>query len=320
MAGLATRIRDRHRASAARLAVWSATALLVARLDAQTPAADTAPVSLNQPAAALMPGAAGRPAAQPNFPQTKTGTDPAAIEEAGDEDDLDAYHYVSPFSTSDCLTILEEVLAALPQNESEAQKYSTRSLLKGVETTNNYLKQRDELHSTLVGYRWQEVGSMVVNKATYELRRAEWDALTQPQAITALSFEARDGDVMITSLSVFNDANERVANFNFSETSPVILRHSLPRREVFHLWRKTRLARVEITAALAPGRAGVDQGIGRVVIHGGSTNRPEYAKSAIYFLTLTEEDLRSSDPHSGRKDLARAIDELREYKRESRGR
>lgn len=280
---------------------------------------ETAPVALNQPTAALLPASGSRDPAQPNFPQTKPTTETPPIDAPADPG-LPDYRYTSPFSTADCLTILEQVLASLPQNEDARQAYSTPSMLRAVETTNNYLKQRDELHSTLVGYRWQEVGSLVVNKATYELRTASWDALTQPQAITALSFEARDGDVMITSLAVFNDANERVANFAFSETSPVMLRHSLPRREVFHLWRKTRLARVEITAALAPGRSGADKGIGRIVIHGGSTSRPEYAKSAIFFLTLTEEDLRSADPHSARKNMARAIDELREHQRTTRGR
>lgn len=287
------------------------------RLGAQ-PGVVVEPAGLNQPTAALIPASGERDASQPNFPQAKPAPDPSSVERI-DGVALPDFRYVSPFSTADCLNILEQVFAALAQEEDGQQLYSTRSMLRAVETTNNYLKQRDELHSTLVGYKWQEIGSIAVGKATYELRGADWDALTQPPEITALSFEARDADVKITSLAVLNDTNERVA-FEFSDKSPVVLRHSLPRREVFHLWHPTRLRRLEITAALAPGRAGTVPPLGRVVIHGGSTTRREYAKSAIFSLNETEEDLRSADPRSASIHLADAIDDLRELRRESKGR
>lgn len=216
--------------------------------------------------------------------------------------------YALPFSLSDCFTLLSTARNALRAQASGAAEYDMDSVVDLLETTTNYLRDRDSMHSSLADYNWTILASRAadsdVPKTETILLSPEADGLN----IAALSFEVADADATIHTLEVYSDENELVGPFR----QVVTLRHSLPRRYVFHLYRPTRVGRIALsTSKSRPG----DPNVPRIVILAGRTDKPEPGKAAIHFIWRAQLALRAGEYDKADKRLERAQSEIMEYRR-----
>lgn len=216
--------------------------------------------------------------------------------------------YSLPFSLSDCYTLLSTARNALKAQAAGAAEYDMDSVADLLETTTNYLRDRDAMHSSLIDYRWTILASRAVE--TTEPRTET--ILLSPEAdgldIVALSFEVDGADATIHTLEVYSDENELVGPFR----REVTLRHSLPRRYVFHLYRPTRVSRVVMsTSQTKPGA----QSVPRIVINAGRTDQPEPGKAAIHFIWRAQLAMRAGEYDKADKRLERAQSEIMEYRR-----
>jgi hypothetical protein len=137
-------------------------------------------------------------------------------------------------------------------------------------------------------------------------RRPDQDAiLFEPpvERISAISLQATGGDVRVHRIRVIDEKNSTRQLFDY-DSKPLLVRHLLPRREVFHLWRRTTISRIELEYARVDSTGGVRP---RIIIFGGTTSRREYIKTALFQLELASDRLN-------RKDWARALDAVAEAK------
>jgi hypothetical protein len=160
------------------------------------------------------------------------------------------FRYESPFSLQDCITILRSVIAGMPvDNGAVMPQFDRSSLRRAIDVVTNYLKARDDIHYNLVDYRWERVGIDSVTSALIQPLQFTWAKGTMPERVDAFSLEAMRGDVYLHSMMVYDETGERVADYKFDGQQVMRLRHSLPRREVFHLWRPTTVSRVELAVS-----------------------------------------------------------------------
>lgn len=227
-----------------------------------------------------------------------------------------------PFSLNDCVGLLDLSRSELEETAQEAVGPATglrrQSILRILGSVSTYLKSRDDLHSSLVDYKWDRLAPIEVRDRLPRPLALRWQAEEMPRNVSALSFEADGGDVELHGLRVFDAAGEQIAEFDRSERNrEVLLRHSLPRRYVFHLWRPSDVGRIELLMAKTASAADV---IPEVSIHAGHTDRPEHGKSAIYFITEAEQNVRDEQLAAALEDIGQAQREIREYRKVLRNR
>lgn len=225
-----------------------------------------------------------------------------------------------PLSLNDCLRQAREIDAALGRLDAEQLDEPTRTtLVARIRSVASYMKFRDDLHATLANYEWLRLGSERVTGTD-----GDTDVI-RPQSpiarVSALSFEAENGDVRLLEVRVFDEKGLRVAGFDrATEKGDWVLTAGLPRREVFHLWRRTTVSRVEVRYAKAT--TDTAQRNTRVVVYMGRTDRPETAKTAIYHLESTADHLsqrRLAEARSSISEAQRAISRtIESFERERR--
>jgi hypothetical protein len=216
--------------------------------------------------------------------------------------------YALPFSLSDCYSMLSTARKALQAQAAGQAEYDMDSIVDLLETVTNYLRDRDAMHTNLIDYEWQILTTRAVNSATPQTETIMLDPREDGKDIVALSFEVDGADATIHTLEVYSHENELVGPFR----NEVTLRHSLPRRYVFHLYRPTRVARIVLTTSQArPG----SESVPRVVINAGRTDQPEPGKGAIHFIWRAQLALRGEDYDKAQRRLELAQDEILEYRR-----
>ncbi|MCB2155528.1 hypothetical protein KQI84_11635 [bacterium] len=221
------------------------------------------------------------------------------------------FDVLPPFSLSDCSALIGQGLNALPLSDDDPKAYNDEAVFGLLRTITNYLKMRDEMHSTLVNYTWNQIARGQVSDGLIDNEEFTFDKDDCPQEVSALSFEVQRGDAYLHYLRVIDSEGHEVATFDRLRRNPRLIRHSLPRREVFHLWRPTSIGKIELAYSQAnPGR---DRSP-KVLIHAGHTDDPEYGKSAIFFITRAEQRLRAEEISLARNDLIKAQQEIRNYR------
>ena len=221
------------------------------------------------------------------------------------------FEVLPPFSLSDCSILIDQALQALPRSDGDLKPYNEESIGLLLRTITNYLKMRDEMHSTLVNYTWESIARGQVSDGLIDNEEFTWEGDRIPRNVSALSFEVQRGDAYLHFLRVIDPEGNEIATFDRLRRAPRLIRHSLPRREVFHLWRPTSIGTIELAYSQAnPGRDRAP----KVFIHAGHTDEPEYGKSAIYFITRAEQRARARNISLARTDLVRAQQEIRSYR------
>lgn len=186
-----------------------------------------------------------------------------------------------PLSLNECLQLIDTMVNALPETNSDEgplDSVPSASIIRMIDVLYSYLNFRDDLHTSLAHYEWMRLGETRVADPG---EAADRDALhfdAPVRNISALSLAVDRGDVYLHGLWVYDESGHERQQFLFDP--PRRLRHSLPRMEVFHLWRRTEISRIEMKYSRAED---MDRSP-KVFVRGGVTNRREFIKTALYNL------------------------------------
>jgi hypothetical protein len=220
--------------------------------------------------------------------------------------------FLPPLSLRDCLVLTDRVIAYLPKtNDPEAQPTAPLDSLRRMIVSNyNYLTFRDDLHTSLANYVW-----VVLDDAKVENKPGAFDTDTfsfvpPVTRISALSFETEDADAFLHKIRVYDEDGKLRQSFVLDP--PKRLQQYLPRREVFHLWRRTTVSRIEVEYA----RATPDTSP-KVIIRGGITEQKEFIKTAIYMLGESLEAIKRHEWEKARLDLQEAQKNINDYMRKN---
>jgi hypothetical protein len=258
---------------------------------------------------AALPESVGAPDLPPVLPQEAEA--PLIPLDPEEESSNPPFLYEIPFSLSDCIGILRAVLGGISvEDDAAVLHYEETSLRRALDSISNYLRARDDLHYNLVDYRWERVGIDTATSALIQPVRFTWAQSAMPQGVDAFSLEALRGDVYLHSMMIYDEKEEQVADFKFEGARLMRLRHSLPRREVFHLWRPTNVSRVDLAVSRFDPAA---EEYPQIQLHAGRTSKPEHGKATIFFLTRADQEFASRRLLQAREDLQHALREMIAY-------
>ena len=219
--------------------------------------------------------------------------------------------FLAPLSLRKSLELLERVESLLPTGDAAARGLPpdapVYSLQRMILSVYNYMEFRDDLHTSLADYQWVLLGRGEVNNSAGETASAIYRFNPPVEYISALSFEVGDADAFLHRVVVYDEAGQ--VRETFVRKPAILLQHSLPRREVFHIWRRTTISRVEMefSRANVGGKAPV------VVMRGGITQKPEYIKTAMYWLRIARTSLDENNVPAARQALTESRRNIERY-------
>lgn len=269
-------------------------------------------------------GEAEEPASRSAEASEPAEADPAeaVVEEAPEaapepEPEPEPLTFRPPLSLNECLQLIDQIMANIPEENSGSgalPHVPTPSILRMIDSCYGYLNIRDDLHTSLAHYQWMRIGETRVADPGEERDRDVLHFDTPVRNISALSLHVDRGDVLLHGMWVYDEEGMERQQFYFNP--PKRLRHSLPRMEVFHLWTRTQISRIEIeyTRAEEMNRSP------KVFISGGVTNRREYIKTALYNLKKEAEPAILQGRYAeARRHLDSARENIVEFSRLNRG-
>lgn len=219
-----------------------------------------------------------------------------------------------PLSVKETLDQVTRVAAQVPRTPSgQPEGVTVEEMAAVIRNCYAYLVYRDDLHTSLANYTWVVLDD---SKVQNEPGRVDTDVSTfspPERRISAIGLECLEGDVYVHRMRVYDENKLLRAEFDFT-TNPRLLRHNLPRREVFHLWRRSTISRIEVTYS----RASIGGDTPRVRLYGGITDRVEHVKTAIYHLENAERYLRARKWADATESLKDADEAIRKYMEQNR--
>ncbi|CAN5381506.1 hypothetical protein BH09SUM1_BH09SUM1_03140 [soil metagenome] len=220
-----------------------------------------------------------------------------------------------PLSLDECMKLIARARELTPATDaSQTSPENTATIGNMVRASYEYLRFRDDLHTSLARYVWLKLDSEYVQNGIGEVDKDVMAFDPPVERISALSIEAVNADTLLYSIRVYDEKKALRTTFDYTK-DPKTLRHSLPRRDVFHLWRRTTISRIEIEYSRLPG---VDKSVRpRVVVYGGITDPPEHIKTAIYYLEETPELLQEKKWEDVREYLGKANDRIKDHIRKN---
>lgn len=207
-----------------------------------------------------------------------------------------------PLSLEEALSQLQQAQLRLAASEESVPEDVTKTIGSVI----NYLSFRDDLHTSLANYTWTALGNAKVENSTRDKDELSFEPPVK--RVSALTFEAVGGDLRVQKLWVYDEFDRLRDEFDY-EDEPRVVRSDLPRRQVFHLWRRTTIKRVEWEASRLSvnERSGVSP---RLILLGGITDKPERVKTALYQLMLAQKALIEKNRKQTAEALANAVDAL----------
>ncbi len=211
--------------------------------------------------------------------------------------------YLPPLSLGECHELIERVLSYVPtvDDGSLPPDIHLDSLVRMVTSSYNYLNFRDDLHTSLIHYNWTELGEVRVDR-TEGIDSGTLRFDPPSPRVSAISIDVRRGDIWLHRMRVYDEREELRHEFDYTVT-PRLIRHSLPRRQVFHLWRRADVARIDTEFSRANPNLGTSP---IVTLTAGTTNRPEHVKMALFHLNEARNELRELRWSRARSELERA--------------
>lgn len=167
----------------------------------------------------------------------------------------------------------------------------------------DHVKLTDDRASSLLFYRWYYIGR----------NRVEGDQIQEkifkPQPImknvTAISFEAEKEDVHIHYMKVI-DLDNTTTNFKIDKW---ILKN-VPRKEVCFLYFPTTIKQILLDYSTRSETSA------RIRVYAGVTNRPEFGKAALYYLTTARKEIEGGSFDKGKINLLKAKELLIKFNRQ----
>lgn len=217
----------------------------------------------------------------------------------------------TPYSLQDCINLVEEAMDALVNARGEISRIDLVAMNDVLDAVADYLQERDDLHSNLLGYSWEEIGRHQIrnsenNTFTYFFRDFEI-----PRGITALSFEVERADSNLEKVEVFDSKGNLVGPYS----SQMVLRHSFPRRYVYHLYQPTEIQTLRITASQMNPEANRTP---QLIILAGRSDKTEHGKLAIYYILQAEEQIANNDIKTALETLQDARREIMTFRQQAR--
>ncbi|MGF1573481.1 MAG: hypothetical protein ACFCU1_10475 [Sumerlaeia bacterium] len=237
-----------------------------------------------------------------------TPTTPAQSTTASNLPSL-AIEVETPFSLTDCINGVGKLIETLDKASKKEGKLENNNVVEVFASIMDYLRDRDDLHYTLVNYKWSPMDRIKVQQQ--EITRIWPDEVSRQKSITALSFEVEAADAVIWNLKIKNQQGEELNNF----VGEVVLRHSLPRRYVYHLYNPTDIYSLSFNVR----KENSDQEFTPIVIiQAGKADHVEHGKLALYYLIRAEEEFIEGKIEKSAATLRFAQGEIENFRRQSR--
>lgn len=212
----------------------------------------------------------------------------------------------TPYSIRDCIDIVDRATEMLRTTQGSLGGVEVASIYNALDAVVDYLEERDDLQSTLSDYSWEEIGRDQV-RINSEEKSFIWRENEIPKDVTAISFEVERADVVLKSVKVFDDQNQLVGPYS----KEVTLRHSLPRRYVYHLYQPTNIQTLRFEATQVNPEANRTP---QIILRAGRAEKIEHGKLGIYYILLAENQLREANKPVALETLAKAREEIRLYR------
>ncbi len=200
--------------------------------------------------------------------------------------------YVPPLSLDDSARLLAAAVRHLQDAPDKVDPEEVDpSVVRLVESVRDYIVSRDELHTSPGDYEW-----ILVDKGRVSRGSSDRDSFDFPSPITRVSvlgFEAERGDVLIREVVVVDDRGREVTGFRAEPDTPWVVEARFPRRDLFHLWRRTTVSRIDIKYEAAPGDQSKSDP--RLHILVGRSETREYGKSAVFSCSQARMALLAGD-------------------------
>lgn len=186
--------------------------------------------------------------------------------------------YVPPLSLDDSSRLIAAAVRHLEDAPDKVDPEAVHpTVIRLVESVREYIASRDELHTSPADYEW-----ILVDKGRVARGSSDRDTFEFAEPITRVSvlgFEAERGDVLIREVVVVDDRDREVAGFRSEPDTPWLVEARFPRRDLYHLWRRTTLKQIKIKYEAAPGNESKSDP--RLHILVGRSDSREFGKTAV---------------------------------------
>lgn len=215
----------------------------------------------------------------------------------------------TPFSLTDCINGVGNIIESLEKVSKKEATIKTQNVAEVLDSITDYLKDRDDLHYTLVNYKWAPLDRIKVLQK--EINRIWPDSDSRQKGVTALSFEVEQADAVISNLKITSQDGEELNNF----VGEVVLRHSLPRRYVYHLYNPTDIYAISFDVR----KENEEQKSTPIIsILAGRADYVEHGKLAVYYLIRAKNELMDEKVEKATATLRFAQGEIENFRRQSR--
>jgi len=207
--------------------------------------------------------------------------------------------YLPPLSVEDCITLSQRLVRHLENTPDRVKPGSIDpSVFRLVDSVRAYLRSRDEQYSPPLDYEWTFLSRGRVSRDGPDV-----DVFEFPEPIdrvSVLGFEADDGDIVIHQLQIFDENGTVIAGYRGEENKRWLVQAYYPRRDLFHLWRRATISKIEVRYESANPEAPLDP---RLLINVGKSNMREYGKMAIFHAGEANEALARGEVSTARQEL-----------------
>lgn len=223
--------------------------------------------------------------------------------------------FLPPISLDETLSLIDKVASELPaKNEAEGNfSVSTDMLRRMLRSCVNYLQYRDDLQNAMADYEWIDLGSQPIENTS---NGADHNVIVYDppiQRISAISMGVELGDISILRVRVMDEKNATRQFFDLGE-NPAVLKQFLPRREVFQLWRRSTISRIEVDCKRMDNSS---QTMPRITVYGGISEQREYLKTAQFQLELASDRISRGVYDRARSALGESKEAINDYTRKT---
>ncbi|MEO8376847.1 MAG: hypothetical protein ABI579_04185 [Candidatus Sumerlaeota bacterium] len=223
--------------------------------------------------------------------------------------------FLPPISMDETVSLLDKVISELPEsNDAEGKSaVPVETLRRMLRSCVNYLHYRDDLQNSMADYEWIDLGTQKVENPPGGFDHDQIIYNPPIERVSALSIEVEQGDIRIHRLRVYDEKDSTRQLFDFAD-EPTLLQQQLPRREIFQLWRRSTISRIEIECSRVDDKS---DAVPRVTIYGGVSDQREYLKTAQFQIELASDRIGRGVFDRARLILIDSKETIDEYTRKT---
>jgi len=206
-------------------------------------------------------------------------------------------NYAPPLSLFESIHLTENVMDLINPSIEKFKGPRKEKSLHLMTLITDYVKLTDDRSSSLLFYKWYFIGK------NQEMRETMEEVVFKPtpmiRNVSAISFEAEKADVNIHFMKV-TDLEGNTTSFKVDKC----ILNGLPRKEVCFLYFPTTIKQIVVDYSTK------SKGKSRLTVYAGVTDRPEYGKAALYYLSRGQKEIHDEEFENAKKDLVKAKDYL----------